>query len=851
MKYQTSVFPLQKLPMNQKNKEWQEKCVDYVIGMGETVPAGSDRTTFEDMQVHYDLYNSIFNEKDLKYVTDPFKQDDGFPASPQNFNIIKPKIDLLIGEETKLPFNFRVIRTSQDATSEAQEQMKKMLFEYLMQDITASMDDNEAALFEERLSTGEIAPPENITEFISKDYKDIAESTAYHSLNYLKEKLNLQHEFSKGFKDALIAGKEVYYNGILNGEPHLEHVNPMYFAHDNSPDLEFIEDGDWAIRRMRMSYTEIYDRLYDKMTDKELDQLLEMVGEDPGSGKYGKQMPSGMDYMHTSFKSVTGPGNDAINDNNILNLWHVVWKSFKKIGFVTAPDENGEPQKITVTEDYLSIGNEISIEWKWCIEIWEGYRIGEDLFVGVQPLEYQHISADSVNSQKLPYSGVIYNNANSPSKSLVSILKPLQYMYIIIWYRLELALARDKGKVLTMDITQIPKSMNIDAAKWMHYLSAVGVNFVNPYEEGWDIPGREGGKSSQFNQIAAVDLTMANVIGQYIDILSKIEEMAGELSGVNRQRQGAISNRELVGAVERSVVQSSLITEPIFWLHNQCKKNTLRMLLNTAKEAWVMSEKTHLQYVLNDSTRAFLTLTPKFFYEDFDIFVTDSSKELQMLEAIKSLYQPAMQNGAGLLDIAEIMTMDNITEIKQKLGEIEKMHSEQQQAAADADNQRQGQLIQMQNEVKQQEMQIRQAEMELDKYKIDMDNQTRIAVAEMQAYRGAQDMDQNANGIPDPMEIADLALRQNELDSNVFDRQMQQLQKQREADNKVKLENKKIDAQKEIEKRRLALDDDKIKLERDKMKMQERLQKLKDSAALEREKLKSRTALKNKTVSGK
>jgi hypothetical protein len=91
-------------------------------------------------------------------------------------------------------------------------------------------------------------------------------------------------------------------------------------------------------------------------------------------------------------------------------------------------------------------------------------------------------------------------------------MKPLQYMYIVLWYRLELAMARDKGKVVNMDITQIPKSMNIDVSKWMHYLSALGVNFINPYEEGWDIPGREGGKPAQFNQITALDLTMANTI---------------------------------------------------------------------------------------------------------------------------------------------------------------------------------------------------------------------------------------------------------------------------------------------------------------------------------------------------
>jgi hypothetical protein len=96
-------------------------------------------------------------------------------------------------------------------------------------------------------------------------------------------------------------------------------------------------------------------------------------------------------------------------------------------------------------------------------------------------------------------------------------------MYIVLWYRLELALARDKGKIITMDITQIPKSMGVDAAHWMHYLSALGVNFVNPYEEGWDIPGKEGGKPSSFNQISAMDTTMSNVIAQYIQLMEKVE----------------------------------------------------------------------------------------------------------------------------------------------------------------------------------------------------------------------------------------------------------------------------------------------------------------------------------------
>lgn len=98
-------FPVQKLPMSKKTKDWKEACVNYIIGKsGFSSGSGNNgRTRYEEMQTYYDLYNSIYNEKDLLYVTNPFKQKDGFPATAQDYNIIKPKVDLLLGEETKRP----------------------------------------------------------------------------------------------------------------------------------------------------------------------------------------------------------------------------------------------------------------------------------------------------------------------------------------------------------------------------------------------------------------------------------------------------------------------------------------------------------------------------------------------------------------------------------------------------------------------------------------------------------------------------------------------------------------------------------------------------------------------------
>lgn len=813
-----SAFPRQKLPLSKKGKKWQEDCVNYIIGEGNVTSGGNSKQYYGELQTYYNLYNSIFDEKDFKSITNPFKVEDGFPATPHDFNIIRPKIDLLIGEETKRPLNFRVIRTSQEATSEMQEKEKQMLLQYIEASITARMSPEEQQQFQEQLQSGEVMPPEAIAKYMDKDYKDIVENTAYHTLTYLREKLDLDNEFIKGWKDGLISGREIYYVGVLNAEPYVERVNPIYFSYDKSPDLEFIEDGAWCCRKMRMPITEVYDRYFDKLEEKDLDKLEELISSTPGRN-LGDRSPVDTGIQLRIYDNPIFEG----SGKSLVNVWHCCWKSFKKIYYVTTADETGQPQIDIVSENYQPVGNEISVEPDWIVEVWEGYRAGNDLYFGIQPIEYQHVSIDNPNSQKLPYCGAIYSATNSKPRSLVSILKPLQYMYIVLWYRLELAIARDKGKVVNMDITQIPKSMNISPAKWMHYLSSVGVNFINPYEEGWNIPGREGGKPAQFNQITALDLTMSNVIAEYIQLMDKIEELAGTISGITQQREGAVSSSEMVGNVERAVVQSSHITEPLFWVHNQCKRRVLNMLLNTAKGAWEDTGKQKLQYIFDNGERAFLDITPKFYYEDMDVFVSDTSKDLENIQKLQQLIQPAMQNGASLLEAAEILTNDNFNIIKQKLKDMQTRQEQMQQQQQEAEAQQQQQLQQMQNEAKQQELMLQEAQMDLQRYQIDQDNQTKIAVAQINAYRGTEDMDQDQNGVPDPIEIGKQALEQQKVNQEAY--------------------NKRYEAKQKRE-----IEDQKIQLEKDKMKHESELQKQKDDAAMEREKLKARTAIRNKVV---
>lgn len=714
------VLPVQKISLKKKDKSWKENSVNAIIGKQGTGRIGV-YTRKEHMAIDYDLYNGNFNKKDLKYITDPYDIGDSFPASPQEFNIIRPKLDLLVGEESKRPENFLVVQTNDDAVSMLQDQKKELLVNYMNDLLGVSKDEVPA-----------MEPPQ-IEEYMRKNYKTIAETQATQTIRYLREKLNLKNEFLRGWKDGLIAGEEIYYVGIHNGEPVLYRQNPLDCDYDSNPNLECIEDGDWFVKHTLMSPAEIYDTYYDKLSESDLDELLRMTQNSGGAGRGAQGNDSYRpivykENMADSFKQ------GYVYTDDKLDIYHVVWRSYQRVGFVTYTDpETGEETELLVDENYKADVGE-DIDWQWVGQVWEGYRVGRDLYFGIEPVDYIDAPIDSPVRQKLPYIGVIYSNTNSRNKSLVSIMKPLQYMYIVVWYRLELMLARDKGKVLTMDVTQIPKSMGIDLPQWMHYLSALGVNLINPYDEGWDVPGREGGKPSQYNQISSQDLSMINVIDGYIGILAKIEDMIGELSGVSKQRQGAIQQRELVGNVERAVIQSSHITEPLFWKHNLAKKNAITMLLNTAKHAWKNSDGKKLHFVFDDMSRVFMDISEDFLYSDIDIFLSDSTKEDQQLQALKSLLQPAMQAGAGLFDVAEILTSDSMGEIKGKLKEIELQRQQMVQQQQQAEQQMEMQKIQA-------EIEQKQLDRDQDERESQREYQKAIDVALIKAEEKSQDFE--------------------------------------------------------------------------------------------------------------
>ena len=110
-------------------------------------------------------------------------------------------------------------------------------------------------------------------------------------------------------------------------------------------------------------------------------------------------------------------------------------------------------------------------------------------------------------------------------------------------------------------------------------------------------------------------------------------------------------------------------------------------------------------------------------------------------------------------------------------------------------------------------------------------------------------MDQDMNGIPDPIEIGNQEIARQKAVSDAVSKQMDLANKARAEENKKELEKRKIEQAEKAEKLKATIERERLALEKKKLEEAKKLQAQKDKAAMEREKLKARTALKNK-VSG-
>jgi hypothetical protein len=696
-------MPPQHIRSTKKNDNWGRKCVLAIKSMS-TVVDDMGRSSRENKEVNYDLVNSRFREEDFDYVLNPMgidmKKYGGTPTKMQNYNIIRSRLETLRGEEMNSSLDFFVYAIAGEAVSAKKQKKKDMLkdlmkahirMELQLDDQITQLESQMSKLRESLKTVQDQEQQQQIQQQLQQamqqrnnlpdiqaemkkfnsEYVDPTETTNTKILKMLKRNDQLALKFNLGWFHALVSAEEVYYTGITKGHPSTRTVNPLQFDYDKGANTTFIHKGNWAKEEEWLPIGEFIAEFGDVLTDAQVKRI--------SSGEAGHSyMQGGMQQSFAySYDGGQRRNHGAQGVASHVYFMRCSWRSYKKVGMLSYQDpRSGKWEELEVDDTFKMTpelkGMGAQVDWMWDDEIWEGALAGQDMFFNIRPKNNQ--------TKNLPYIGYIYNNINSVATSMVDLVKSHQYTYIIVWWRLEQELAKAKGRKFIMDLAQLPKSMGWDVDQWMYYFENLGVVWINSREEG-----RKGDPSTmaQFNQFQSIDMTLSQVVGQYMEVLEKLEKLVEDIMGVSPQRMGEIGRQETATGAQTSISRSTNVTKPWFYFHDLVKEAVLNELLELAKIAYIDGGEYEFLDGLDIAT---LKINGgKLNGSDMGVFVTNSFEDRRKLDKVEQLLTMAVQQGkASLLEIANMIDAPSMSYAKSTLEAGERKANEQAQASQKA-----------------------------------------------------------------------------------------------------------------------------------------------------------------------
>ena len=483
----TATLPPQRLSYSKKTKEWRKDNIDYADKQS-FYHNESVRKSLRNKVINLNLYNGVVDIRDLTNIVNPYAMDASFiPDNIPHHPIVVPKIDLLVGEEIKRRFDWRVVVTNSDAISAKEEAKKKILFEKTLEYLQANYSEEE---LEVKLQEFE--------KFMKYDWQDLREKMANQILRHYWEEQNFGNLFNLGFKDALIVAEEIYQIDIVHDEPVLTKLNPLKVHAVRSGNSDRIEDSSIIIIEDHWSPGKIVDYFHDELKPEDIDYIMDYSTVKSG-GSYSDDynnhvlLRDGLDGMtnndtlNTIFNIAEINGHyfssDFTDENGNIRVLRVYWRSLKKIKKVKYYDSFGEEQYKIMSEEYIvdkDMGEEATT--LWVNEWWEGTKIGKDIYLAMKPKNVQYNRLNNPSYSHPGIIGQIYNTNQGKAVSLLDRCKNYQYMYDVIWDRLNKAIATNYGKIFELDLAKVPENWEID--KWLHFAIVNKIAVIDSFKEG-------------------------------------------------------------------------------------------------------------------------------------------------------------------------------------------------------------------------------------------------------------------------------------------------------------------------------------------------------------------------------
>ena len=773
-------FPKQRLSYEEKmanDCEWVRNTIDSLLINHSSDFSLSTKSEYRRMLSNYQLFNNVLNQADFEYECEPLGLEVGqYEDEVKPFNKTYNKIQVLLGEELRRPFKYKAVLTNEDGINSKLVHRDELLKQYVMAQINAVINPEEQQ---------KVLDPAEIQKYMNTTYLDAREMVTNKLLRYYERALDLADKKNDSFKHALISGYEFVYLGAHGDEPTLEVVNPLGVFYHKSPEVKFVQDGLYAGFRTYMTSGDIIDKFGEYLTAEEIEKI-----DVSRHGRFGDKETSRTFMSNYTVSRHEGSYGTTSSINDWL-VQHVEWRSQRRVGFLTVnphtPDEEmtivdeafkapDYAAKVNRREEYNKLctyyewadpnGVTYSLTYAWIPEVWEGVRIGDNIYCMMGPKKHQFRDADNPYKVSLGYHGVTVSSMNAPAISLMDRMKPFQYLFFIVMHKLKRMIAHDRGRIFNLDTTKMDPKLGWD--KSLYYLTQMGINFENPLQNA-DQPGY-----GQRSAATSTDWSTTDYIANYMQLLQAIDQQISDVAGVNRQREGQALPTEAVTNAQSNIEMSSTITEVYFQVHDKLWEKVLSNFSTILIDCY-KGKKVTKQFILDDLSIETINVSPEIFNNaQFGIFVSNSPKDDYVFKSLAALAQPLLQNDkAKFSDIVKMLRTDSTEELEAYITQSEKRA---EQALAE-----QTKMQYDSNE----RLQAAQHEFELEKQANEIE--AKIYIAEIDSLKFQRDQDSDNNNVPDQFEIG---------------KWQEEAKLKRD---KLSLEEDKLEHQKEVDKEQLRL----------------------------------------------
>ena len=539
-----------KIPAKSKQKEWIKEVVHYAGNNLSMYSSEDIRASVRDKLINFDLYEGVIHISDFVNLVNPLDlQTIDNTREIKHYPIAAPIFDLLNGEEIDRPYEPLVKVTNNVAIADKQARKK----EYI---------SNKLKELEDTFQGGEEELKVEMEKFQRKlkyTYKDLKEFKASSLLSEYYDKDNFKEIFTEGFRRMWNTADEVYEIDIVHNEPTLRAVDTTKLRTSGGANTSKIEDSDIIAIEDHFSAGTLIDMYGDELTADDMERILSLnVGNLYGYSDHGNVThefrPVG-DILGNEF------GMNYINSDGAIRHMRIRWKGYMKLKRVKYQDPNDGTEQIkTRFSNYKLKEGEFLDSTLWAYQWWIATLIGSDIIVGAKPngITYNRLSSFSEGHPGVV--GDVYNINNRKAVPPMTKMRSHQYLYDVVMDNVIVAMSKNVGPILEMDMAKKPASW--DVAKWLQYMYKYNTKFIDSFKEVKKGVGKgqlAGNLASGRDQIQQLDF--GNYIQQLINLAEYLETAAANTIGVTPQRKGAIQNRESVGGVERATSQSSHITE--------------------------------------------------------------------------------------------------------------------------------------------------------------------------------------------------------------------------------------------------------------------------------------------------